>query len=80
MGQLPPKSKLLPSAYHTDAVNAINEVDEVLNLLPQIERLNANPTHIVFNMRHLPFYAKLKPASYSVAMGFKSRTLVLILV
>src|SRR5690606_23708987 len=80
MGQLPPKSKFLLSAYHSDAVNAINVAGEMLNLLPRIERLNANPTHVVPNENHLSFYAKLKPASYRFAMGFESRTLVLILV
>lgn len=52
----------------------------MLNLLPRIERLNANPTHVVPNENHLSFYAKLKPTSYRFAMGFESRTLVLILV
>jgi hypothetical protein len=33
MGQLPPKSKLLPSAYHMNAANAINAADETLHLL-----------------------------------------------
>jgi hypothetical protein len=32
MGQMPPKAKLLVSAYHTNAANAINEIGEVLPL------------------------------------------------
>jgi hypothetical protein len=75
---MPPKSKLSLSAYHTGETNAINAANETLYLLPRIERLNANPTRINLNERHLPFYAKLKPASYLFGIGFESRTLVLI--
>jgi hypothetical protein len=80
MGQMPPKSKLLPSAYHTGETNAINAVNEILYLLPRIELLNANPTHMVLTRDICLFYAKLKSTSYLFAMGFESRTLVLILV
>jgi hypothetical protein len=45
MGLMAPKSKLLPSAYHMNAANAINAADETLHLL-HFERgvLNAGMT------------------------------------